>query len=411
MSTHSLIHDTLGALATHRDLIEAAYTQGSIARSAENHGDVVRLQQMRIFVADGRDHFRLSRNLTRFMDEITQKQRLFEMLGGNIEVLLDRLQKVREEYSLAFYDGRQRDMDQSAADFHDACAEIADVVTSSISRLLQQAESNFAAVGSMAAKERQNKHYLDQSEKLGMALNAMMRSHTLEDLEAHGEMFAPLAQSYRRLIYAQQIEWNTELGRIGRILNAFLYRLRQIAPEVRRLRSFARFLQQNPSYSPPALDEMKQVPEWLMRDPGIRPTAYPTFAGDGVFYPELVAIANKLPAPKVSIRPPQEAGELQRRSSDSKPIKLDYSAPRVALLRLALDAMESPRPLSAVWWKRKHAADLNITDDMWLLLVMHTEHLEKLPFTKVKHRRVSRFGDSRISANIFIKDVFLERKH
>lgn len=150
--------DALGAIATHRELIGEAYSRGAVSRTAENARSVFVLQQLRVFITDGHDSFRLSRHLTRFLDDLTQKQRLYELLGDDIGNLNTRVHQLRDEYVSAVMDSQLDAIDTIAGDFHDACAELSDAVTSSISRLLLQAENDFAAVRALSAKERQNKH-------------------------------------------------------------------------------------------------------------------------------------------------------------------------------------------------------------------------------------------------------------
>lgn len=79
-SGSSLIDDALGALPSNRDVITEAYERGSLVRTGDNARNIFVLQQFRILVSDGNDTYRLSRHLSRFFDELTQKQRLYELL-------------------------------------------------------------------------------------------------------------------------------------------------------------------------------------------------------------------------------------------------------------------------------------------------------------------------------------------
>jgi len=400
------LHDALGAIATHRKVIGDTYERGSIVRTAENAREIFVLQQRRILFTDGHDTYRLSRHLIRFLDDLTQKQRLFEMLGSDIGKLNDRVHQLRDEYAEAFMDGRLDDIDHVAAEFHDACAELSDAVSSGISRLLLQAENNFAAVRALSAKERQNLHYLDQSDKLSQALGSLERMNMQDLLDMDTPRYAGLAIPYRRLVTNRLAEWNTELGRVTSILKAYLYRLRLIAPDVKRLRAFARFLHQNPGYAPPDYENRRNVPAWLLRDQGQKLTAYPNVE-DRALLPELDAIARNLPAPRVSVRVPREAGSLSRRAGEQQPIEVVQPPHRIALQRLGHDALRATGPLSALEWKREHAADLGVPDDVWLLLVLHSRDIDTLPFRRLAYDAVSHRGDSPMSRNVYIQDVLL----
>jgi len=400
------LHSALSAVATHKVLIGEIYERGSIVRTADNAREVFILQQLRILITDGHDSFRLSRHLTRFLDDLTQKQRLFELLGADIGKLNDRVHMLRDEYVSAFMDGGLEDADRVAADFHDACAELSDAVTSSISRLLLQAENDFAAVRALSAKERQNKHYLDQADKLSQALGSLERMNMQEMLDTGSPSYAGLSTPYRRLITNRLNEWNTELNRVTGILKDYLFKLRQIAPDVKRLRAFARFLHQNPGYTLPNFEERRHPPGWLTRDPGMRLMAHPD-TSDSATAPELEALARKLPAPKVSMKPQREAGTLSRKSGDQVPMKIAQPPHRIALQRLGNATLQSAAPISALRWKREHAGDLDVPDDIWLFLVLHSRDIDKLPFRRIAYQSIGHPGDAQISKNMFIRDVML----
>ncbi len=406
----SLVHDALSALATHRNVVAEVYECGTIDRTGENVRDIFVLQQMRVLIPNGNDSYRLSRPLSHFLDELTQKQRLYELLGNDIGALNDRVHQIRDEYVAAFLDGRTEDVDHAATEFHGACADLSDQVTSSITRLLLQAESNFAAVRSLSAKERQNKHYLEQADKLSQALGSLARMSMQDMLDADSQRYEALATPYRRLITDRLSEWNSELHRVTGILKAYLYKLRRIAPEVKRLRSFAQFLQQNPGYEPPDPSQRRHLPVWIMKAAGVAMRAYPQI-NDGAFRPEFTDIAAKLPAPKVVLPPaPRTAGELTRRANETQRIKVTPPAHRVALQRLGRDALQAAEPISALAWKRTNASDLAISDDIWIFLVLHSKAIDRLPFKKLAYGTVERRGAAPISRNFYVSDIFLHGK-
>lgn len=402
----NLLHDALAALSAHRVLIGEAYERGNIVRTAENAREVFVLLQLRILVTDGHDTFRLARTLTNFLNDLTQKQRLFELLGADIGKLNNRVHLLRNEYKTAVMDGRLDDIDNIAAEFHDACAELSDAVTSSISRLLLQAENNFGVVKALSAKERQNKHYLDEAETLARALGSLELMSMQDLLDTDAAAFAPLAMPYRRLITGRLPEWNTELNRVIGILKEHLYRLRQIAPDVRRLRDFARFLQQTPGYAPPDFVSLRHPPLWLLRDPGMVLVAHPDMADTGAGH-ELEAIARKLPAPKIAVKVVREAGVLSRRDNQQAPVTVTPPPWRMALQRLGHHALASATPVSALRWRREQATDLDLPEDVWLHLVLHTRQFDRAPFSRLTYQSIGRDGPSPISRNRVISDVLL----
>lgn len=399
----SLLLAALGALASHRELVQEAYERGSLHRTPENARDVFVLHQHRILVTEGHDRYRLATFLKRFLDTVTQRHRLFEYLGEGILALNDRVYKLRDEFHQASIDGRTDDIDNIAGQFDDACAELSDAVAAGISTLLLQAENNFAAVNSLAAKKRQNEHYIAQAEKMGNAIGALSRM-SMQDLLDASPIYEALADPYRRLITDRLPDWNAELIRVTAILKAFLFKLRQIEPDVRLIRGFAKFLLQNPGYSTPDVPTGAHLPPWLMRDPGIRPVTYPDVLDDALG-PELEAVAQTIKTSPTPYRPVRPPGALVRNSTDARSEIQLLPAYRIALRQMAVAAIKEATPLSAISWLRQHGKALAIPEDIWLLLVLHTQGLRRWPFIKLTYERVERRGPAAISRNVFLSDI------
>ena len=62
---------------------------------------------------------------------------------------------------------------------------------------------------------------------------------------------------------------------ITAVLKAFLYRLRQVEPDARRIRAFAHFLRKNPDYQPPEVEQIQALPDWTARFGGLRLKVHP----------------------------------------------------------------------------------------------------------------------------------------
>lgn len=249
---NDLLTNALNAIATHRDLIHEVYNKGRyIKNGSKADRDAYVLHQNRIFVSDGKDAFRLSSFMTKLFDEVTQKQRLYELLGDNAASQVNRISQLLDEYANTVFAGRVEDADHVSAQFHDACADLSDTFSSGISKLLNQAETNFAVVTTIAAKSRQNAHYLKQAGRFSDALKSLDHFAIEQQLAAGYCDFEPLADSYRTLVSDRKAEWHTEISRLLHLFETYLYRLRAIAPDVKRFRQFANFLQQNSGYELP----------------------------------------------------------------------------------------------------------------------------------------------------------------
>lgn len=403
---NDLLSNALNAIAKHRDMIHEVYSKGGyIKNGSKTDRDAYELHQNRIFVSDGRDTYRLSSFITKFFDEVTQKQRLFELLGDNAGGQVNRIFQLLDEYAKAVFAGRVEDADHVSAQFHDACADLSDTFSSGISKLLNLAETNFAVVNSIEAKTRQNEHYLRQARRFSDALESLDRFGIEQQFEAGYCDFDSLKISFRALISDRKAEWHTEISRLLHFFETYLYQLRSIAPDVKRFRQFANFLQQNPGYELPELEETHHRPLWMMRAAGINPVAY-SDVRDISSFEYLREIATQLPTRKDVVVRERASGRIER--SANKPTETFRLEPHhVALGRFAKAAFRSPTPLSALDWKHQHFSDIGVPDEVWLLLVIHSRNSHRKEFSRLRYQSVERRGESRISRNLYVRDVMV----
>lgn len=406
-STNDLLSNALSALSSHRELIHEVYTKGSYTRNGSKlDRDAFVLHQNRIFVSDGRDSFRLSGLLTKFFDEVTQKQRLFELLGEQAGAQVHRISQLMDEYGKAIVAGGVEEADQITAQFHDACADLSDTFTSGISKLLNLAETNFAVVSSIEAKSRQNAHYLSQTRRFSDALDSLDRYGIERQLSVSFFNYDPLLQSYRDLISSRKSEWHTEITHLLRFFETYLYKLRDITPDVKRFRQFANFLQQNPGYELPELLEGHHRPLWMMRAPAIRPMAHAD-RSDASASDYLLDLASRLPSPKDIVLSKERPSGVIDRSANRPPERISLPPHHVALLSFARAAATSSVPVSALGWKNEHCADLKVSDEAWLLLVTSSRNIRRNPFAGLQYSFLERRGESRLSRNLFVRDVMV----
>lgn len=403
---NDLLSNALNAIAAHRDLIHEVYSKGRYIKSgSKTDRDAYVLHQNRIFVSDGRDTYRLSSFMTKFFDEVTQKQRLFELLGDNAGAQVNRIFQLLDEYAKAVFAGRVEDADHVSAQFHDACADLSDTFSSGISKLLNLAETNFAVVNSIDAKTRQNEHYLRQARRFSDALESLDRFGIEQQFEAGYCDFEPLEISYRALISDRKAEWHTEISRLLHFFETYLYQLRSIAPDVKRFRQFANFLQQNPGYELPELEETHHRPLWMMRAAGINPVAY-SDVSDASSFEYLREIATQLPVRKDVVVRERASGRIER--SANKPTEtLKLQPHHAALSNFAKAAYRSAIPLSALDWKRQYFPDIGVPDEVWLLLVIHSKNSHRKEFFRLRYQSIERRGKSRISRNLYVRDVMV----
>lgn len=409
MKSQSIIQASLQALSEHRALIEEAYVSGSISRTVENARDITVLQQYRILIADGRDEFHLSGFLTKFLDVTTQKQRLYETLGEDIEVLHERIHKLRHEYTMQLLSGRSDELDVIVGQFQDACNDLADSITHSLSRLLVQTETRFGVAATLAAKMRQNEHFLKQAENLSRGLGVLERSEDNFGALYEGDpLHEDLNRPYDRLVTSRLREWSSEVLRIVNILRAYLFRLRQMEPDVRRLRDFADFLHQNPAYDPPDLTDNRNLPSWLRYAPGIKIQSHPDIEDDSCI-PELEAIALKLPTVERNAVTKRESGKFHKPSRTEK-VKVSAPPETRALIKYVAQALKSETPLPAREWFREEGEGLGVSEDLWLFLLLSCKERDYPPFNRAIFQMVEFRGLNPLSKNIFVRDILVHGK-
>lgn len=405
-ATTSLISGAFDTLIKHQDLIQQVYLSGSYHKDgSKNDRRAYVLQQHRIFIPGGKETFLLSAPLTRFLDEVTQRQRLYDVLGEKAAAQVTRVWTLVEEYKKSVMAGRTDEADIAIDDFHMACAELADTFGTGISKLLYLAETNFAVVNSIEAKNRQNRHFLQQAKYFSSALRSLDGLHIEEEIDNLYCENDSLKNTYRTLILERKIEWHTEILRLIQFFESYLFRLRELAPDVKRFRQFAGFLEQTPGYEPPDLEDTHHRPQWMMRDMGIRPAAYAD-PGDRKAFDYLCEVTSSLPEAKESITRVKETGRIERAPHKTLTV-LRPPAHLVALSRFVREAAKSLSPLSALDWKRGNYPDMDVPDDVWLLLVIHSKDYYGSEFSAVRHQRVERSGESRISRNKFVQDVMV----
>lgn len=408
MKSQNVIQSTLQALGDHRELIEKAYERGTIDRTSENARAIIILQQHQILVPNGHDQFRLSGLLVPFLRQITNRASLYESLGENIVGLHNRTQDLRREYSNVVTEGRIDDVDFVVGEFQSACFDLADAVSNSLTRLLIATESRFGVMKTLAGKMKQNEHYLLQAEKLSNGLSVLERSQS-EYWAIYGadSLYDDLTQHYNVHITSRLKEWSSEILRIVHILRTYLFKLRQVEPDVRRLRQFADFLQQNPGYEPPDITDNRELPDWLQRDTGGRTVTYAD-TQDESCGPELEAIALRIPPVERIAVTKREPGTLDSPAPKDK-VKISAPAETKAMISFTVQAIRADKPLSARGWYRTESHSLDISEELWLFMLLAAQDFDYAPFNKASFAKLEgRQHD--ISQNLFVRDIHVHGK-
>lgn len=241
MTSRTDITQFLGLLARHADLIETAYHDGSVQIADETASAIRSLHAARVLSAREPGHYGLTRMMREMLDENMQHQRRFA-IGGNIGGEINRMEKLLLELEEAHAKGNTEDADAYTQDLCQSLYDIKDFITRDLLQFDQIMSTRFSDVRTAEEKLRQNAHYLERTKRLQDAIEQMNRS----DLhETFSKAWAGEAgRIYRSAISASISGWSASLLANSKIFEQFIFKLRSIAAETRKLRSFSRFLKE-----------------------------------------------------------------------------------------------------------------------------------------------------------------------
>ena len=401
----------LEALHANRHLIADAYNLGGVVMVEENQRKIRQLQQHRALIPYIHDEFRLNASLSRHLDEVFQRQRNYA-IGANFGEQINRLPRLIDEYLKASHENRLEDRDIYATDFDVGVFELREGIVSTLLLLRTLTDNRFANVSTIAEKQRQNEYYVSKVEQLGNALASLQAEILLEQL-ASSSLLEPLYSVYRHQIMDRLPEWRATVMDITAILKAYLYRLRQIEPEARRLRTFALFLNKNPDYQPPEADELLNLPQWASVYSGLRLKSHPDLSSSQVIE-DLVDIAQSIRPAKLSIVRERPTGRLSGTDDGNLVVIVRPKQVQVAFYRYVEAASESEKPVSALQWKRQQATFNELDDEAWLIYLLHRVQIRgNDPTSRLRGLNVERREMNPAhfrSGNLIINDIVVWKK-
>lgn len=401
----------LELLHAHRHLIAAAWANGgALGAGEDNRRAIGELQRRRTLIPYIDDEFRLNPSLGRHLDEVFDRARLYA-LGADLGAGIERLVQLVDEYEKAGDEGRAEDAERYGADFDYGVFELAESLRAELLRLRTLTDNRYADVRTLAEKQRQNAFWLRRIERIGAALAALADNGLRARLEAHTGL-AGLQTVFEHQIGNQLAGWRTQQLDISATLKAFLYRLREVAPQASRLRSFALHLRQHPDYQPPPPATLVQPPAWLARHAGLRVQAYPQLDRPAIAE-VLAGVAARVPPAPVISRRERARGRLLDRGA-APAVELAPSPAQQALQRCLAAALATDAPLSVLGWKRAQPQYRELPDDLWLLCVLHAAGLHHgsghAAFARLHLRRIEAPPAHARTGNVVVHDLELWKK-
>lgn len=402
----------LDVLHANKHLIAAAYCQGGIVLDEDNQRKIRQLLQHRVLTPYFEQDFRINPTLVRHLDGVFQKQRSYAV-GANFGDLTHRIRQLIVEFMTAGHENRMEDQEGYGSEYDASVFELSSLINDELMGLRTITENQFANVGTMTEKRRQNDFYLERAEKIGETLS-LLEGESLLGTLSDSSLLQPLLAVYRHQILVRLAGWRSTHMDITAVLKAFLYRLRQIEPNARRLRAFAHYLRKNPGYQPPDSDGVQALPSWSKRHAGLALKTHPDLSVS-TSRDSLVEIAEGIPSAKVSITRGKSAGRL---IDDGSTVQVRIVQPKpvqVAMHRYVKEAYASSTPLSAAQWKKQQSGFSDLDNDAWVLYAVHaidtmgkaikTGHLKGLQI--LRHEAPASHAKS---GNLVINDLSLWKK-
>ena len=212
---------------------------------------------------------------------------------------------------------------------------------------------------------------------------------------------------FKRHIGHRINDWHIQHLSIIDILKTYLFKLREVAPQAKKIRNLSLFLTKNPSYQIPDLSELDNAPSWIQRFSGFNLQSYANLHQAST-REQLADLASRIPAAKVVLQQKQQQGKLTL-DEPLAIIELKPSISQLALQGFWQQALKSHQPLSALAWKHQQIDLKELSDSVWLMVLLHSLQVDKSqknhPLRQLTTQRRERTAHHIWAGNIIVEDV------
>lgn len=398
--------DYLKTLGQHSQLIAQLYHQGTTvnAQDMDNPRLMNLLIQQRILVPDTQSDYRLNPHLSKHLDAVFQHKRAYAV-GANFADKIESLTLIAQEYKFAYQEGRDDDADNYAQDFDRSLFELVINIDEELLHLRTLVENKFSHLSNLQEKQRHNQFYIDRSQKLSAALVLLQQGDLNQQLQQFE--LANLQEVFKRHIGQRINDWHIQHLSIIDILKTYLFKLREVAPQAKKIRNLSLFLTKNPSYQVPDLSELDNAPSWIQRFAGFDLQSYANLNQTSMCE-QLADVASRIPAAKVVLQQKQQQGALTL-DEPLAIVELKPSMSQLALQGFWQQALKSHQPQSALRWKHQQIDLKELNDSVWLMVLLHSLQVDKSqknhPLQQLKTQRCERTANHLWAGNIIVEDI------
>lgn len=356
----------IGRLHTYQDLVSHTYHNGEIIKDDENARGVEHLQQHKVLIPRTQDTFTLHTTLRRFLGTSLNIERLY-LIGSDVGSTFERLDQLAESLFIASHEGRIEDKERFEDEIHQSVYEISDMLSADLAHLRALVENRFAAVSTLAEKQRQNAYYIGRTEKVVKAIELFALSDLGERMQTQTP-FANVAAMFASQLIARLPSFRQNLLDILGILQNYLFEFRQIEGRTKRVRSMWLFLERHQLYELKDWGEEHRPPVWLMKSAALGIKIHP-WVREPSCTDELANMAKDIAPPTVRLPVTRLRGTLT--IEDEVTVDLEPKLYQQAVAEMMEACKQTGIPQSAVTWFQHHPAEMSgMTPPLWVQCVM-----------------------------------------
>lgn len=366
----SPVKDTLLILNRHADVIELGLAGGqSLANSPDvTPQAIAALRQAQALRPAGEDGYRLHPRLREYLQDLMQTFPAYQSLaeiGSKITLLyslwseIDALRRAGDRVTLDHL------VDQMEATVFD----IGYAVDRNMVMLQSRLSTRYGNVGSLSAKQSQNRWYQKQTTHLSGDMSRLGKAAEKLEQESAERRMDELASFLRRHLLARLLPWQENLTEMQSLIRKELFLTQQLQENQRRLGQVDVMLRQHPGWRGVQSELAGEIPDFLLAASmgAIKAHAEP-LDGDAEMAKAMESLARDLPAPRQPAAPPPPP--VKQTLIEDEPSASPITPAARALSRLFAHARTTPAHFSLLDWRMSDEEAMTMPPNSWMVFSM-----------------------------------------